>query len=617
MSLLLVFFLLLFCVAFLPKHVSVDDGLFRSRVLNPFHYQREKMRIMKHVNSLAFLYNEFKNNVDDLERTYDNFLKALKVSKETEERLLKMNDLRTASFISEMEDLKSEYDVFKDSIEENLNKKKDEFNKTLKGTIEGFFQNSIKELKGITKYIKYINLNATNLHKIVSSIFSKAMNLSDIYEQNINHIYEIGKEYYRIKLSTLNNLLASEYEQYNKTLGFISNEKYLDKFSDVFYIEMLKNYLKNSTQKTVMIDLSNILERHSFHELSYFFNIFLKNFQKGVIIYVINRVDRNYHNKKMIFLEYFKLYELVHYIKRNYSHLKVDFIEIHVFNMYISFFVNANGILYHVNYESFLDANSINLYNAHNYGYFFTNQKIPNETSSSIWGYGKAASNPSGRVAPPEDRLYVLYVGSRVVQDNCIMYNREDMIEFKKGNAYKIIQQNKLNSHDSYFNIFLLKLESEYNFYNQFLSSEYEHLYRFSVHNCNMILTYDSLSKFDIPHEKFTSHFKDVYALIIIYPGSNISSMCSLFSNYIFRESIYNLRTEQSNVLEIYAEKKKLTMLVNNKTKNYYVNLNNKKNEEPLQTSLLKMKTCLKQYVRNNYDDYFDYLNVIYFVSSD
>ncbi|VUZ99069.1 conserved Plasmodium protein, unknown function [Plasmodium vivax] len=629
MSLLIWVFLLLFCFLFLPQHVSVDDGIFKSRVLNPFHYKREKKRIMKHVNSLAFLYNEFKNNVEDLEKTYENFLKALKVSKETEERLLKMNDNKTASFISEMEDLKSEYDVFKDSIEENLNNKKNEFNKTLKTTIEGFFQNSVKELKGISKYIRYINLNATNLHKIVSSIFSKAMNLSDIYEQNINHIYEIGKEYYRMKLTTLNHLLALEYEQYNKTLGFISNEKYLDNFSDVFYIEMLKNYLKNSTQKTVMIDLSNILERHSFHELSHFFNIFLKSFQKGVIIYVINRVDTNYHNNKMIFIEYFKLYELVHYIKANYGDLKIDFIEIHVFNMYISVFVNANGILYHVNYEYFLDAHSVTLYNAYNYGYFFTNQKIPDDASPASSADGKDPSNgsdnkpgatPGGEkaaITPPEERIYVLYVGSRVVQDNCIMYNREDMIEFKKGNAYKIIQQNKFNSHDSFFNIFLLKLESEYNFYNQFLSSEHDHLYRFSVHNCTMILTYDSLAKFNIPHEKFTPHFKDVYTLIIIYPGSNISSMCSLFSNYIFRESVYNLRKEQSNVLEIYAEKKKLTMLVNNKTKNYYANLDNKKKDEPMETSLLKMKSCLKQYARSNYDDYFDYLNIIYFVSSD
>ncbi|GAB69192.1 hypothetical protein PCYB_146210 [Plasmodium cynomolgi strain B] len=294
--------------------------------------------------------------------------------------------------------------------------------------------------------------------------------------------------------------------------------------------------------------------------------------------------------------------------------------------MYISFFINANGILYHVNYEYFLDANSINLYNAYNYGYFFTNQKIPDETSPSSSGDEKAASNGSDKsganlggekAVAPEERIYVLYVGSRVMQENCVMYNRKDMIEFKKGNAYKIIQQNKFNSHDSFFNIFLLKLESEYHFYNQFLRSEHEHLYRFSVHNCNMILTYDSLSKFDIPHEKFTPHFKDVYTLIIIYPGSNISSMCSLFSNYIFRESVYNLRKEQSNVLEIYAERKKLTMLVNNKTKNYYVNLNNKKKEEPLESSLLKMKSCLKQYVKNNYDDYFDYLNIIYFVSSD
>ncbi|KJP88703.1 hypothetical protein AK88_01584 [Plasmodium fragile] len=599
------------------KHVSIDDGIFKSRVLNPFHYKREKMRIMKYVNSLAFLYNEFKSNVEDLEKTYENFLKALKVSKETEERLLKMNDVKTASFISEMEDLKREYDLFKDSIEDKLNNKKNEFEKTLTTTIDGFFQNSVKELKGISKYIKYINLNATNLHKIVSSIFSKAMNLSDIYEQNINHIYEIGKEYYRIKLSSLNHMLASEYEKYNKTLGFISNEKYLDNFSDVFYIELLKNHLKNSSPKTVMIDLSNIMERRSFHELSYFFNIFLKNFQKGIIIYVVNRVDTNCHNNKMIFIEYFKLYELVHYIKNNYSHLKIDFIEIHVFNMYISFFVNANGILYHVNYEYFLDANSISLYNAHNYGYFFTNQKIPDETSWISRGYGKATSNRGDTIVAPKERLYVLYVGSRVVQDNCIIYNRKDMIEFKKDNAYKIIQQNKFNSHDSFVNIFLLKLESEYNFYNQFLNSEQQHLYRFSVHNCNMILTYDSLSKFDIPHEKFTPHFKDVYTLIIIYPGSNISSMCSLFNNYIFRESIYNLRKEQSNVLEIYADKKKLTMVVNNKTINYYVKRDKQKKEEPLESSLLNMKNCLKQHVRSNYDDYFDYLNIIYFVSSD
>ncbi|EUD66075.1 hypothetical protein C922_03545 [Plasmodium inui San Antonio 1] len=590
---------------------------------------------MKHVNSLAFLYNEFKSNVEDLEKTYKDFLKALKLSKETEERLIKLNDHKTESFITEMEQLKSEYDVFKDSMEEKLNKKKNEFNKTLKKTIEGFFQNAVKELTGITKYIRYINLNATNLHKIVSRIFSKAMNLSDIYEQNINHIYEIGKEYYRIKLSTLNDLLSSEYDQYNKTLGFISNEKYLDNFSDVFYIEMLKNYLKNSTHKTVMIDLSNILERHSFHELSYFFNIFLKSFQKGVIIYVINRVDTSYHNNKMIFIEYFKLYDLVHYIKENYGHLKVDFIEIHVFNMYISFFVHSNGILYHVNYEYFLDAHSIKLYNAYNYGYFFTNQRIPDETSSRGSPHGNAPSGGSDKsgdnlesgkpatnlggekVDPPDERIYVLYVGSRLVEDNCIMYNRKDIIEFKKSNAYKIIQQNKFNSHDSFFNIFLMKLESEYNFYNQFLSSEHEHLYRFSVHNCNMILTYDSLSKFNIPHENFTPHFKDVYTLIIIYPGSNVSSMCSLFSNYIFRESIYNLRKEQSNVLEIYAQRKKVTMLVNNKTKNYHVDLNNRKMEEPLESSLLKMKNCLKQYAKSNYDDYLDYLNIIYFVSSD
>ncbi|GAW83739.1 hypothetical protein, conserved [Plasmodium gonderi] len=611
-SIRIVGFSFLICIIFFPEYVSVEDGSFKSRVLNPFHYQSEKQRIMKHVSSLAFLYNELRNNVEELERTYENFLRALRASKGTEDIILKKNDVKIANFINEMEELKSEYDAFKDTIEENLNNKKNEFNRTLKTTINGFFHNSVKELKGISKYIKYINMNANNLNKIVSSIFSKAMNLSDIYEQNINNIYDIGKEYYRMKLSMLSHTLESEYNEYNKKVKFISNEKYLDKFSDVFFIEILKNYLKNSKQKTIMIDLSNILERHSFLELSYFFNIFLKNYQKGFIIYVINRVDINYHNNKMIFIEYKKLHDLVNFIKSNYGHLKIDYIEIHIFNMYISVFVNSNGILHHINYEYFLNTHSLSLYNAYNYGYFFTNQEMMDEQNNPH------ADDTNGNHHPGGDHIYVLYVGNRLVQDNYIMHNREDMLEFKKGNAYKIIQQNKFNSHDSFFNIYLLKLESEYNFYNQFLSNHHEQLHRFSVHNCNIILTYDSLSRFNIPHEKFTPHFKDVYILIIIYPGKNFNSQCNFVSNYVFRKSIYNLRKEESNVLEIYADGNKLTLLVNNKTKNYNVNVNNKKKDDaPRETSLLKIKKCLKNFVKNNYDDYFDYLNIIYFISSD
>ncbi|SBS98525.1 hypothetical protein POVCU1_046780, partial [Plasmodium ovale curtisi] len=109
----------------------------------------------------------------------------------------------------------------------------------------------------------------------------------------------------------------------------------------------------------------------------------------------------------------------------------------------------------------------------------------------------------------------------------------------------------------------------------------------------------------------------EVYIIVIIYPGKNVDTLCSFFNNYIFRESIYNLRKEDSNVLEIYSDRNKLTLLVNNKTKNYYVNINTKQKSEPLQNSLAKIQNCLKLYAKNNYSDYFDYLNVIYFISSD
>ncbi|SBS91188.1 hypothetical protein, conserved [Plasmodium malariae] len=582
------------------NYVSPDEGIFKRRVLNPFQYQKDKKCIMKHVNSLSFLYNELKSNVEDLERTYDNFIKALEVSDETEKHLLKVNNERTNNFINTMEELKRDYDIFKDNIEEDLNRKKNDFNKTLNKKIKGFFRNSVKELKGISKYIKYINSNAYNLNKIVSSIFSKAMHLSEIYEQNIHHIYEIGKEYYRMKLNTLNNMLLSEYDEYNKQIKLISNEKYLDKFSDVFYMEMLKDYLQNCKDKFIMIDLSNFLERHSFLELSYFFNTIIKNYNKGIIIYVINRVDVNYYINKMIFIESNKLLEIVNFIKSNYSHLQIDYVTIHIFNIYISVFINANGILYHVNYEHLLDERLLSLYNTYNYGYFFTNQKI---------NYEEYNLN--------DDYIYVLYVGSRSVEDNYFIYNREDMIEFKKLHAYKIIVNNNVKTQDSFFNIYLLKLESEYNFYNKFLSEQHAHRYRFSVHKCNIILTYDSLSKYNIPNEKFTPHFTDVYILIIIYPGKNVNELCSFFNNYLFSESIYNLRKEESNVLEIYSDMNKITLLVNNKAKNYYVNISNKKTSEPLEISLLKIQKCLKFYIRNNYIDYFDYLNIIYFISSD
>lgn len=107
-----------------------------------------------------------------------------------------------------------------------------------------------------------------------------------------------------------------------------------------------------------------------------------------------------------------------------------------------------------------------------------------------------------------KEHIYILYLGYRTVNDNYLIYNRKQMIQFKKDNAQNIIQHNKTNTTNLFLNMYLLKLASEYNFYTDFLKLQHEYVFKFSVYNCNMILTYDSLNKFNIPNEKFTPHFK-------------------------------------------------------------------------------------------------------------
>ncbi|ETW17487.1 hypothetical protein PFNF135_04185 [Plasmodium falciparum NF135/5.C10] len=601
MNLLRVVCFCFLCIIIKIKYASSGEGIFKNRVLNPFHYQSEKRKIMKHVNSLSHIFNDFKNNLSDLENTYDTFLKSIGVSEETHKHLINMNDENTINFIEDMNELKNKYNKFKDKIDEHLNNKKQEFDDTLKSTVKGFFYKSINELKGISKFVKYININARNLNKIITNLFSKATHLSDIYEENVNNINEIGKDYYKMKLKTLGNLLLSKYNSYNKKIKLISNEKYIDNCSNIFYIEMLKDYLQNNIkQKITMIDFSTFLEHLSFMELSYFFNTFLKNYEKGYIVYVINRVKMNYHNNKMIFIEIDKLIEIVNFIKKTYNQFKIDYIVIHIFNMYISVFINVNNILYHVNYDVFFKDQSIQLYNTYNYGYFFINQKLNQNKYHKI-----------------KEHIYILYLGYRTVNDNYLIYNRKQMIQFKKDNAQNIIQHNKTNTTNLFLNMYLLKLASEYNFYTDFLKLQHEYVFKFSVYNCNMILTYDSLNKFNIPNEKFTPHFKDVYILIIIYPGESLGMLCNFFNNYLFRESIFNLKNEESNVLEIYSDVNRLTLIANNKTKHYYVNTKYEIPSESLEKSLQKIQNCLKYYANSNYNDYFDYLNIFYFISSD
>ncbi|CRG97001.1 conserved Plasmodium protein, unknown function [Plasmodium gallinaceum] len=600
MSILVVILPLFLFLIHQIKYFSSNGEIFKKRMLNPFQYKNEKKHIMKHVQSLSYIFNELKNNVEDLENTYNNFKEAIKVSDETEKRIININNEKTNKFIEKMEKLKTKYGIFKEKIEDNLDKKKKIFDKILKNTIKEFFNPSVRELKGINKYIRYINLNAKNLNKIISGIFSKAISISDIYEQNINEIFEIGKEYYRMKLKILSNFFMSEYNEYNKKLRLISNEKHMNEISDIFYIEVLKDYLLNSKKKINMIDMSIFLESHSFLELSYFFNTFLKNYCKSFIIYVINRVEMNSYNNQMIFLESNKVVDIVNFIKKNYNHLNIDYVVINIFNTYISVFVNSNGILYHVNYEDYFCTGSLILYNTHNYGYFFTNQKID---------YNKFNSD--------DEYLFVLYLGNRKIEDNFLIYNRKDMIKFKKVNVLKLLENKKFNSYDSFLNMYLLKLESEYNFYKQFLNDDLENIHKFSVYNSNIIITHNSLSKFDIPNDKFTPHFKDIYILIIIYPGSYLDTLCDYFTNFLFRESIFILKKEDSNILEIYFGQNKATFLINNKNINYHINVNEENNSDSSGNKLTKISNCIKFYMQRNYNEYFDYLQIIYFIVSD
>ncbi|VEV59286.1 conserved Plasmodium protein, unknown function [Plasmodium vinckei vinckei] len=600
MSRLSVIFSYLIIAFFMAQYVSPRDGIFQSRMINPFHHKANKKRIMDHIGALYYLISEIKTNIEGLNNGYSNFIKAVNSSKEREERLLNTNDLKTGEFINQMEKLKEHYDKFKDTSTESIENNKNEFHQSLKSKMKELFPNSIAELRGISKYIKYINVTTMNLNKIITGIFSKTMHLCDVYEENINYIYKIGKEYYKDKLNKLSDSLMNEYNEYNKALNIFSNEKYINNFSDTFYLELLKKKLNDPKDKIVMMDVSSVLEQHTFYDLSHFFNVFLKNYNKGFIIYVINRINVNYYNNKIILIESQKLLKLIKYIKKNYNHIKIDYIAIHIFNMYISVFINSNQILYHVNYDFFYDGQLVNVYNIYNYGYFFTNQKIDYEEF-----------NQNG------DYIYVFYVGNRVVNDNFFIHNKHDMIEFKKLSSYNIIKNNKYNTAYPFFNIYLLKLESEYNFLNQFYSQEHKYLYKFSVHNTNVVLTYNLLSNFTIPNEKFTPHFKEVYIIIILYPGKNLDSIFCAISDYIFNDGIYILRKEDANVLEIYTSDDKLTLLVNNQTKNYSINHQKKKKKKNLEDSLLRIKDCLKNYINNYYSDYFDYLNIIFFISSD
>ncbi|CAD2114168.1 conserved Plasmodium protein, unknown function [Plasmodium vinckei] len=600
MSRLSVIFSYLIIAFFMTQYVSSRDGIFQSRMINPFHHKANKKRIMDHIGALYYLISEIKTNIEDLNNGYSNFIKAVNSSKEREERLLNMNDLKTGEFINKMEKLKEHYNKFKDTTTESIENNKNEFHQSLKNKMKELFPNSIAELRGISKYIKYINVTTMNLNKIITGIFSKTMHLCDVYEENINYIYEVGKEYYKDKLNKLSDSLMHEYNEYNKALNIFSNEKYINNFSDTFYLELLKKKLNDPKDKIVMMDVSSVLEQHTFYDLSHFFNVFLKNYNKGFIIYVINRINVNYYNNKIILIESQKLLKLIKFIKKNYNHIKIDYIVIHIFNMYISVFINSNQILYHVNYDFFYDGQLVNVYNIYNYGYFFTNQKIDYEEF-----------NKNG------DYIYVFYVGNRIVNDNFFIHNRHDMIEFKKLSSYNIIKNNKYNTAYPFFNIYLLKLESEYSFLNQFYSQEHKYLYKFSVHNTNVVLTYNLLSNFTIPNEKFTPHFKEVYIIIILYPGKNLDSICCAFSDYIFNDGIYILRKEDANVLEIYTSDDKLTLLVNNQTKNYSINQQKKKKKKNLEDSLLRIKGCLKNYINSYYSDYFDYLNIIFFISSD
>ncbi|VUC58572.1 conserved Plasmodium protein, unknown function [Plasmodium berghei ANKA] len=553
-----------FIIAFFMIHYALpNEGIFKSRMINPFQHKANKKRIMNHIGALYYLINEIKANIEDLSNGYNNFIKAVNSSKEREERLLNMNDLKTGEFINKMENLKKIYNKFKDTSAENIENNKNEFYQRLKSKMKELFPNSIAELRGISKYIKYINVSTMNLNKMITSIFSKTMHLCDVYEENINYIYEIGKEYYKNKLNKLSNSLIHEYNEYNKTLNIFSNEKYINNFSDTFYLELLKKRLNDPKDKIVMMDVSSILEQHTFYELSHFFNIFLKNYNKGFIIYVISRINVNYYNNKIILIESQKLLKLIKFIKKNYNHLKIDYIVIHIFNMYISVFINSNEILYHVNYDFFYDGQLLNVYNTYNYGYFFTNQKIDYEEF-----------NKNG------DHIYVFYVGNRIVNDNFFIHNRHDMIEYKKLSSYNIIKNNKYNTVYPFFNIYILKLESEYSFLNQFYTQQHKYLYKFSVHNTNVLLTYNLLSNFTIPNEKFTPHFKEVYIIIILYPSKNLDNICCAFSDYIFNDGIYILRKEDANVLEIYTSDDKLTLLVNNQTKNYSINQKKKKKKK-------------------------------------
>ncbi|CRH02791.1 conserved Plasmodium protein, unknown function [Plasmodium relictum] len=588
------------CIIFEVKYVSLEGGIFSSRVLNPFQYKNEKKHIMKYVQSLSYIYNELKYNIEELEHTYNNFLEALRSSDKTEQRIVNMNAKKTNKFIREMENLKKKYEKFKDRIEDSLNEKKNKFDKNLKNTIKGFFNPSVRELQGINKFIRYINLNAKNLNKIISGIFSKAISISDVYEQNVNEIFEIGKEYYKMNLKILNDFMLSEYNEYNENLKLISNEKHLNDISDIFFMEVLKDYLLNSKNKINMIDLSNFLKNYSFLEISYFFNTFLKNYHKSFIIYVINRVELNSYDNYMIFIESNKVLDIVNFVKKNYNHLNIDYIVINIYNIYISAFVSANGILYHINYEDYFNTGSLILYNAHNYGYFFTNQKIN-----------------SNKFKSDDEYLFVLYLGNRKIEDNFLIYNREDMIKFKKVNTLKLLENKKFNSYNPFLNIYLLKLESEYNFYKQFFNDKFEYIHKFSVYNCNITLAQGLLNKLDIPNDKFTPHFKDIYILIIIYPGPYLEKLCNYFTSFLFRESISILKKEESNVLEIYFDHNVATFLVNNTSINYYINVNKERHLNSFSNNITTISNCLKFYLHRNYNEYFDHLQIIYYIVSD
>ncbi|VWU48672.1 conserved protein, unknown function [Hepatocystis sp. ex Piliocolobus tephrosceles] len=597
------FFFFIWFVIIIKLILLKETFKIRALQLKPFENQQKKKEIKKNVELLRVAHNELKNNIDDLERTFDYFVKSLSISSETEKKLYKMNDLKMRSFINQMEELKKEYDKFNNSIGENLNKKKNEFNYILKNTIKALFYENVVELKGVSKYINYINTNVFNLNKIISNVFSKVLHLTNIYEHNIKTIYEIGQKYYEYKLKKVSNALITEFNNFNKTLKLISNEKYIDNFTDVYFIETLKNYLLNSNEQITMMDVSNFLDENTFLEISYFFNSFLKNYNKGIIIYIINRTDINNHqNNKMIFIQICDILKLIHFIKLNYNKLEINYIAIHIYNVYVSIFFNSNNILYYVNNDFFFNNKLIRFYNSYNYGYFFTNQNIKCEQYQTY----QESSN----------YIYIFYLGNRMVEDNFLIFNKKQMIELKKENAYKIIQKNNFSSHDYFFNVYKLKLESEYNFYQNFINKKHEYSYTFHIYDCKVMLAYDSVNKLNIPNELFTSHFKDVYIIIIIYPGNDLNMFCNLFNNYIFTESIYNIRKE-SNVLEIYMDYNKLTLIINNKMKTYNININNKKKNKSLKNNLDQIQKCLKHYIKNNYTSYFDYLNIFYFISSD